>query len=112
MQRCLIPVLAGFACVATPVLAADLEGPVYSERERVVVERPAPPVVVERERIIEHHYYEPREEVYVAPRYYEPRVYAPYGYNYAYEDGYRFYGRPAYFAHRPYWWHHHHPYRF
>jgi len=87
---------------ASPSLAADLDGPYYRERD-VVIEQPAP-VVVERERIIEHHYYEPREEVYVAPRYYAPRVYAPY----AYDDGYRGY-RAAYFAAKPlFWWHRHH----
>lgn len=93
--------------LATTARAADLDGPIYEERDRAVIERPAPPrVVVERERIIEHHYYEPRAEVYVAPpRYYAPRAYAP-PYAYAYEGGYR----AAYddYRPRPFWWHRHH----
>jgi len=100
-----VSILGALAGLATPSRAADLDGPYYRERD-VVIERPPPPVVVERERIIER-YYEPREEAYIAPRYYAPRVYAPYAYNYAYDDGYRAY-RPAYFAARPYWWHRHH----
>jgi hypothetical protein len=32
MQRRILTVLAGLACVATPVLAADLEGPGQSSR--------------------------------------------------------------------------------
>ena len=42
--------------LATPAASADLDGPVYRERD-VVIERPAPPRVVERERIIEHHHH-------------------------------------------------------
>jgi hypothetical protein len=90
--------------------ASVYEGPVYSERDRVVVERPPPPpVIVERERIIERHYYEPPEEVYVVPMCCAPPVYAPYAYNYGY-DVYPPYRGPAYIAARPYWWHH--PYRY
>jgi hypothetical protein len=78
-------------------------------RERdVVVEHPTPPVVVERERIIERRYYPPQEEVYLAPTYYAPRYYPPYAYNYPCVYGYPGY-RAAYFA-RPYWRPRHHDY--
>ena len=53
-------------CFSGPALSADLDGPVYRERD-TVIERPLPPRVVEK-RIIEHHYYEP------APLY-ERRIY-------------------------------------
>ena len=110
MRLALIPfsLVAAFAGSPTAALAADLEGPYYRDRD-VVVERPAPPVVLERERIIERRYYPPQEEVYVAPMYYAPyfpRIYAPYAYNYPYAVGYPGY-RAAYYA-RPYWWHRHH----
>lgn len=70
--------------LTTPALAADL-GPGYERpgyEEGAVVEWPARRVV-ERERIIERRYVEPREEIIVEPRrvYVEPRVYyepAPY----------------------------------
>jgi hypothetical protein len=100
--------LTGFL---TPACAADLDGPVYRERD-VAIERPAPPVV--RERIIErNYYYEPSHPVQAyAPTYYRayaptyyydaPRVYAGYGY----DDGYRWAHRRAFFAARPHWWHH------
>jgi hypothetical protein len=83
--------------------AADLDGPLYEERDRVVIERPAPRVI-ERERIIEHHYYERRPEVYVAPpRAYAPKAYAPY--SYAYDGDYRVYGYgPGPFWHRHRGW--------
>src|SRR5258708_6116143 len=89
--------------LGTPAFAADLDGPVYRERD-TYFERPAP-TVIERERIIEHHYYyAPRVETYVAPRVYERPVY---GYRDAYyDDGYR-YRRPAYFAAPPFWSHRH-----
>ena len=66
--------------VSTPALSADLDGPMYRERD-VVIER-APPRVVERERIIvRDHYYEP------APVYTEPRAYyAPPAYVDTYYD--------------------------
>jgi hypothetical protein len=96
-------VIAAIGCWATPLLAADLDGPVYEERDRVVIERPAPRVI-ERERIIERYYDAPGQEVYVAPSYYAHRVYAPYAYNYY--DGYRA-SRPAYFLARPHWWYGH-----
>jgi len=102
--------------LATPVVpagAADLDGPVYRERD-VVIERPAPPVV--RERIIERNYYyeaEPAPPVReYAPTYYSyapayyayaPRVYRSYGY----DDGYRWPHRRAFFVDRPYRGHHH-----
>jgi hypothetical protein len=105
-MRLVIPfsLVAAIAGSPTLSLAADYDEPYYRERD-VVVERPAAPVVVERERIIERRYYAPREEVYVAPSYYAPRYYAPYAYNYPYAYGYPGY-RAAYFA-RPYWWHRH-----
>ena len=100
-----------------PSFAADLDGPVYRERD-VVIERRAPPVV--RERVIERNYYyetEPAPPVQAyAPSYYSevpaytyapayyayaPRVYSHYGY----DDGYRW-RRRAFFVDRPYRWHH------
>jgi len=108
MRLALIPfsLVSALAGSPTPSLAADLDQPYYRERD-VVIERPAPPVVVERERIIERRYYPPQEEVYVAPTYYAPyapRVYAPYAHDYP-AVGYPGY-RATYFA-RPYWWHRH-----
>jgi hypothetical protein len=106
-MRCLTLSSLAFLCLGTPCLAADLDGPVYGERE-VYVDRP--PVVIEK-RIIEHHYYEPAP-VYSAPRvYYAPRVYTDayyerpnYGYRYV-DSGWR----PRYFFPRgPYWHRHHH----
>ena len=68
MRTAVIPfsLVAAFAGSSTASLAADLEKPYYRDRD-VVVERPAPPVVLERERIIEWRYYSPQEEMYVAP---------------------------------------------
>jgi hypothetical protein len=116
MRRLALTVVPLFALTAplAPSLAADLDGPVYRERD-VVIERPAPPVV--RERIIERNYYyeaEPAPPVHAyAPTYYSyapayyayaPRVYRGYGY----DDGYRWPHRRAFFVDRPYRWHHHH----
>jgi len=102
-----------------PSLAADLDGPVYRQRD-VVIERPAAPVV--RERIIERNYYyeaEPAPPVQAyAPTYYSyppayayaPAyyAYAPRAYpGYAYDDGYRWHRRRAFIVDRPYRGHHH-----
>ena len=88
----------------TPTFAADLDGPVYRERD-VVIERPAPPVV--RERIIErNYYYEPSYPTHAyAPTYYyyAPRTYGGYAYD---DGGYRYYHRRAFFADRPHYWPH------
>lgn len=106
----LLPLLVG-----TPALGADL-GPYYSERERAI-EEPAPPRVVERERIIERHYYqpvpvyreqpvyvEPREYVY-APRVYEPHVhYRPYRYAYTYWRPHHFFPRRQFWDRHHRWW--------
>src|SRR5215475_14511191 len=99
-----VPLLA-LSGLATPAFAADLDGPVYRERD-VVIERPAPPVV--RERIIErNYYYQPSYPAHAyAPTYY---YYAPRAYDagYAYDDGYRYDHRRAFFPDRPhYWWPH------
>jgi hypothetical protein len=95
----------------TPAISADLDGPVYRERD-VVIERPAPPRVVECERIIEHHYHYAPAPAYTERRYYaEPHVYyAPRAYDY--DDGPRYtqagWWRPRYFFPRgPYYRHHH-----
>src|SRR5262245_47558905 len=118
MRRLALTAVPLFALTAplAPSLAADLDGPVYRERD-VVIERPAPPVV--RERIIERNYYyetepAPPVKAYAPPYYsYAPAyTYAPayYGYAprvYAYDDGYRW-RRRAFFVDRPYRWHHHH----
>ena len=94
--------------LATPSLAADLDGPRYSEREYIEREV-VPPRVVEREvttrKIVEHHHYHHR----VAPRVYAERVYEE-PRAYAYDD------RPLhrYSQWRPrhrFWdhaWRHHH----
>ena len=107
-----VPLLALTAPLA-PTFAADLDGPVYRERD-VVIERPAPPVV--RERIIERNYYyeaEPAPPVQAyAPTYYSyvpADAYAPGYYAYApriYDDGYRWHRRRAFFVDRAYRWHH------
>ena len=77
--------------VSTPALSADLDGPVYRERD-VVIER-APPRVVERERIIvRDHYYEPAP-VYIEPRaYYAPPAYVDTYYDRPYRRGYAYAG--------------------
>ena len=102
----LIPV--SLLVLAMPATAADLDGPTtYRERD-VVIERPAPPRVIERERIIEHHYAPPiveERQVYVEPRVYEPReyVYVDRPYGYAYTSW-----RPRHFFPRYGYWHRHH----
>ena len=101
-----VPLIASLGFIS-PALAADLDGPVYRERD-VVIERPAPVV---RERIIERRYYEEVPEAYYAPRVYAPATYyyAPpiyRGYAYGYGPGWRhrhiFY-RP--WGHRYHRWH-------
>ena len=107
MHRFALVLLSPFALagLSMPSLAADLDGPLYRERD-VVIERPAAPVVRERV-IVRDYYYEPAEptvRAYVpAYSYYAPRVYS----GYAYDDGYRWHPRRAYFAGRPHGWHHH-----
>jgi hypothetical protein len=98
--------------LATPAVSADLDGPVYRERE-AYIERPADRVIVEK-RVIEHrHYYEPAP-VYSERYYYDDApVYnagyyygRPYAYRYAYGPDY---WRPRhFFARGPYWRRHHH----
>src|SRR5690349_23604484 len=105
-----VPLLA-LASSVTPAAAADLDGPVYRERD-VVIERPAPPVV--RERIIERNYYYEPEPTYsvraYVPTYYHyaPKVYGVYGYG----DDYRWDRRRAFFVGRPFGWHHHRHWRY
>jgi hypothetical protein len=77
---------------AAPSFAADLDGPVYSERD-IYIERPAP-------RVVERHYYVPSptyevyddEELAYAYSYY-PRRYHNVG--------------PAYYGYYPRWRHFH-----
>jgi hypothetical protein len=96
MRRCILPAIA-LACLGTPALAADLDEPIYHERD-VYIERP--PVIVEK-RIIEHHHHYVPAPVYSAPpAYYVPRVY----------DTEVYYDRPHrarrphyYFSHGRYW---------
>ena len=99
-------------CLATSAPGADL-GPYPGE----TIERPAPPSVVERERIIEHHfYYAPppvvaERRVYVEPRayVYAPRAYVPdYYYPRPYAYGYAYAGRPYFFLRGGFWRGHHH----
>jgi hypothetical protein len=106
MKRLMLAMASGLG-LSIPALAADLDGPIYRERD-TYIDRTAP-AVVERERIIERHYYhEPRVETYVGPRVYERPVY-PYR-DADYDEEYR-YHRPAYLVGRPFWWHRHHGWR-
>jgi hypothetical protein len=93
--------LAALSGMLTPAVAADLDGPLYSQRN-VVIERPASAIV--RERIIERNYYyeEPSYPLQAyAPTYY---YYAPRTYGgSAYEDGYHWYPRRPFFAVRQGW---------
>jgi hypothetical protein len=93
-MRHLLCAAAAFGTISfapLPASAADLGG--YEERD-TYVERPAR--IIERERIVEHRYYEPRyyyydePEVYYAPR---PRVYQYYAAGYPYYYGPRFFYR-------------------
>ena len=104
------------SCAFARPLLAPISAP--TTESHTVIERPAPPRVVERERIIEHHYYERgtvyrERRVYVeTPAYaYAPRIYAPEVYNdrpsiYAYA-GWRahfFFPRgPFWHRHRRWW---------
>jgi opacity protein-like surface antigen len=100
MQRLALATVSIFLA-ASPALAADLDGPVYRERESYI-ERPAPPAVVERRIVERYNYYEP-VETYAPPR----RVYAPYAWSdrwYDGEYGYN-YRRSAYYAGWPFWRH-------
>jgi hypothetical protein len=86
-------------CLSTPAGSADLYGPVYRERD-VVIERPAPPRVIERERIV---YSEPRV-YHHSPAYEDAYDVRPYSHAYA---GWR----PHYFVPRRAYWYgrrHHH----
>ena len=93
--------LAALSGPLTPAVAADLDGPLYGQRD-VVIERPATAIV--RERIIERNYYyeEPSYPLHsYAPTYY---YYAPRTYGgSAYEDGYHWYPRRPFFAVRQGW---------
>jgi|SoiMethySBSTD1v2_1073268.scaffolds.fasta_scaffold46490_2 hypothetical protein len=96
--------------LATPAASADLDGPVYRERD-FGYERSVPPRVVERERIIEHHHhhYAPPLTVYRERRVYaEPEVYYR-PREYAYYDRYRYahagWWRPRHFFPRHHWGH-------
>lgn len=77
MQKFILAAV-GFAALSTPGIAADFDGPRCCRERETFLEEPAPRVV-ERERIVERHYYEPvpvvREKVYVEPRHVAPRVY-------------------------------------
>jgi len=99
--------------LSTPAISADLDGPVYRERD-VVIERSARPRIVERERIIEHHhFYEPapvytERRIYTEPRvYYAPRVYAETYYDRPHHYAYAGW-RPGHFFPRRYFSHRHH----
>src|SRR4051812_21191903 len=91
-------------CYSGPAISADLDGPVYRERE-TVIERPLPPRIVEK-RIIEHHYYEPAQvyerRLYVEPRVYDEAYYARPDHTYAYAGW-----RPRHFFPRMHYWHRH-----
>jgi hypothetical protein len=97
---------------SAPAVAADLDRPLYGERE--YIESPLPPRVVERERIIEHHHhhYAPAP-VYRERRYVEPEVYYRPRREYAYYDSYRYthagWWKPRHFfpRHHHHWRHHH-----
>jgi len=96
-------------CLSGPAISADLDGPVYRERE-TVIERPLPPRIVEK-RVIEHHYYEPvpvyERRIYTEPRaYYAPRVYDEAYYARPYRAHAYAGWRPRYFFPRERYWHH------
>jgi len=96
-MRQVICALAAFGTIGLAshsAAAADLGG--YEEYERYV-ERPAR--VIERERIIERHYYQPRYYEEEAVVYYPPRP-RVYGY---YAAGYPSYDRPR-FRYRHHHW--------
>ena len=113
MRRLALTAVPLFALTApfTPSLAADLDGPVYRERD-VVIERPAPPVV--RERIIERNYYyeasrlPPSVPMRRPTTPMPPPIMATRLRVYGYDDGYRWPHRRAFFVDRAYRWHHHH----
>jgi hypothetical protein len=97
------------AALTMPATAADLDVTAYRERD-VVIERPAPPVVVEKRIIVEHHYYEPapvyEHRVYVEPRYTRERIIhaQPYRYAYAGWETHYFFPRRGYgYNHRCCW---------
>src|SRR5688572_12091201 len=114
MQR--IAILAALPfLLPTPSLAADLDGPRYSEREYIEREV-APPRVVEREvttrRIVEHHHYHHRvtPRVYTERIYEKPRAYGFYDgpiHHYSHwRPRHRFWDRG--WHHRHHAWRHHH----
>ena len=110
-MRCLALLAIPLLSLATPAAAADL-GPYYPDRQ-TYIERPEPPRIVERERIIERRYYEPapvyREPVYVEPRaYYAPRVYRDAYYYPRPYAAYAYDWRPRHFFPRGPFWHHRH----
>jgi hypothetical protein len=88
---CAVAALGSISFAPPLASAADLGG--YDERD-TYVEHPAR--IIERERVVEHRYYEPRyyyydeSEVYYVPR---PRVYQYYAAGYPYYYGPRFYHR-------------------
>ena len=105
-----ISMLTTLGCLTVPAISADLDGPYYRQSD-VIIQRPAPPVVV-RERIIER-YYEPAPQTYYAPRayapepyYYAPRVYAPapYVHSRTHDNGCGWHHRRAFFGDSPIWW--------
>src|SRR5262245_3561203 len=82
---------------ATPAFAADLDGPVYSERD-IYIERPAPP------RVVERRYYVPAPTV----EYYDDEP--AYAYSYGYYPRRTWYADNHWRARHYYYprWRHHH----
>ena len=86
---------------STPTLAADFDGPTYRGRD-VVIEREAPPRIIEDRRVVEHYHYYVPAPVYTERVYREPRVHAYYDRPYHTYSAWR--PRHHFFPHR----HRHH----
>jgi hypothetical protein len=109
MQKIILAAL-GVAALTSPGAAADFDGPPCCRERETFLEQPARRVV-ERERIVERHYYEPapvvREKVYVEHRYVAPRVFVDVDVD-SWREGWRprrhWRAGPGWHHHRGPWW--------